>query len=186
MKWSEISMITRISIVLVIGLSMVSLFAQDNLPLTSAVQYEVRADSLLRSNQPQDVTLLLTCNSTAGLDAYEIKIYDLKVMWTLVSANLNGEPLWLVSADTRTGKENVLAWEYDAEQALLRLYPNEWAGRNQLEVTVRASILQPALLKKTDSKVIALEADMGGQKFQCETTGSGGDMTFKKNIRKTQ
>jgi hypothetical protein len=179
-------MITRNSLVLVVGLSLVSLFAQDNLPLTSAVQYEVQADSLLRSNQPQDVTLLLTCNSPAGLDAYEIKIHNLKVMWTLVSANLNSESLWLVSADAKSGKENVLAWEYDTKQALLRLYPNEWTAGYQLEVTIRASILQPALLKKTDSKVIALEADMGGQKYQCETTGSGGDMTFKNKLRKTQ
>jgi hypothetical protein len=179
-------MIARIFIVLVIGLSLVSLFAQDNLPLTSAVQYEVQADSLLRSNQPQDLTLIITCNSAAGLDAYEIKIHGLNVMWTLVSANLNNEQLWLVNADERSGRANVLAWEYDSEQALLRLFPNAWAAGHQLEVTVRASILQPALLKKTSSKLIALEVDMGGQKYRCETSGTGGDMTFKKKIRKTQ
>lgn len=179
-------MIARISIFLVIGLSLVSLSAQDNLPVTSAAEYEVQADSLLRTNEPQDLQILITCNSPGGLDAYEIKIQDLKVLWTLVSANLNGEALWLVNAGKRSENENVLAWEYDREQSLLRLFPNEWAAGHQLEVAVRASILQPGLLKKTDSKVIALEADMGGQKFQCTTTGSGGDMTFKKNLRTTR
>ena len=179
-------MILRISIVLVIGLSLVSLFAQDNLPATSAAEYEVQADSLLRTNQPQDVTLLISCNSPGGLDAYEIKIKDLKVLWTLVSASLNGESLWLVNAGARSEKENVLAWQYDTERNFLRLYPNEWASGYQLEVTVRASILQPALLEKTDSKIISVEVDLGGQYFQCATTGSGGDMTFKRNSPKTR
>ena len=179
-------MITRISFILVIGLSLVSLFAQDNLPVYSAVQYEVRADSLLKTNQPQEVTILISCNSSGGLDAYEIKIDDLKVLWTLVSANLNDQSVWLVNAESKSDNEKVLAWQYDSEQDLLRLFPADWSSGYQLEVTVRASILQPALLEKNDSRIVLLEVDVGGQKYQCATSGSGGDMTFKRKLRQTR
>jgi hypothetical protein len=179
-------MISRFCLILGILLSLISLYAQDNLPVYFAVQYEVQADSLLRSNQPQDLTLLISCNSPAGLDAYEIKIYDLKVLWTLVSANLNDEPLWLVNANAKSEKENVLAWQYDSDQSLLRLFPNEWEAGHQLEIKVKASILQPSLLKKSDSKEIILEANRGGQKYQCSPTASGRDMTFKRKIRSTR
>jgi hypothetical protein len=179
-------MITRISIILLAGLSLISLFAQDNLPVYSGVEYEVRADSLIKTNQPQDLTILISGNSPRGLDAYELKIYDLKVLWTLVSANLNGESIWLVNEETRSENEKVLAWNYDSEENLLRLFPAEWSSGYNLEVTVKASILQPALLEKTDSRIVALEADVGGTKYQCAPTGSGGDMTFKRKLRQTR
>lgn len=179
-------MITRISIILVIGLSLVSLFAQDNLPVYSAVQYEVRADSLLKTNQPQDVTISISCNSSGGLDAYEIKIYDLKVLWTLVSAKLNDEAIWLVNAKSKSENEKVVAWHYDKDQNLLRFYPVDWQSGYSLELTVRASILQPALLENNDSKIVSLETDVGGQKYQCSTIRSGGDMTFKRKLRQTR
>jgi hypothetical protein len=179
-------MITRISFILVIGLSLVSLFAQDNLPVYSAVQYEVRADSLVKTNQPQEVTISISCSSPGDLKYYELKIYDLKVLWTLVSATLNDQPIWLVNAGSKSENEKVLAWHYDSEQNLLRLFPMGWQSGYRLKVTVRASILQPALLEKTDGRVVILEAEVGGQKYQCSTTGSGGDMTFKRNLRQTR
>jgi hypothetical protein len=171
---------------MVIGLSLVSLFAQDNLPVTSTVEYEVRADSLLKTNQPQELKILISCNSPGGQEAYEIKIYDLKVLWTLVSAKLNDEQIWLVNGDSKSENEQVLTWQNDSAQNLLRLYPADWQSGYRLEVTVRASILEPALLKRTGSRIVALETDSGGQKFQCSTTGSGRDMTFKKSLRKTR
>jgi hypothetical protein len=179
-------MITRISFILVIGLSLISLIAQDNLPITSAVQYEIQADSLVKTNQPQEVTISITCNSPNDLESYELKIYDLKVLWTLVSANLNDQPIWLVNAESQSENEKVLAWQYNAEQNLLRLFPAAWQSGYRLDVTVRASILQPALLEKTDSRSVLLEADVGGQKYQCSTTQSGGEMTFKRKLRQTR
>jgi len=179
-------MIIRFSIILGILLSLVSLYAQDNLPVYSAVQYEVQADSLLKTNQPQNVTISISSSSPGGLETYEIKIYNLKVLWILVSANLNDESIWLVNAESRSENEKVLAWEYDAEQNLLRLFPAEWPSGYRLEVTVRASILQPVLLEKNDSQIVTLEADVGGQKYQCATTGSGDDITFKRKLRQTR
>jgi hypothetical protein len=179
-------MVTRISIILVIVISLISLNAQDNLPVYSVVQYEVQADSLLKTNQPQDVTISISCNSPGGLDAYEIKIYDLKVLWTIVSANLDDQALWLVNADSKSEKENVLAWYYDLEQNLLRLHPSDWPSDYTLELTVRVSILQPALLIKNDSRIVTVEADVSGQQFMCSPSGSGSEMTFKRKVRNTR
>ena len=162
---------------------LVSLYAQDTLPVNSAMQYEVQADSLLKSNQPQNLQIIISCNSSAGLNFYEIKINGLKVLWTLVSAKLNEQPVWLVNSNTRTDNNKVLAWYYDSEQSLLRLYPAEWEATYVLDLTVSASILQPAKLSKSDSKLVSLEADLGGQKFTCVTTESGGEMTFKRKIQ---
>jgi hypothetical protein len=163
----------------------ISLYAQENLPTYSAVEYEIQADSLIKSNQPQDMLISIS-SSSGGLDAYELKIYDLKVLWTLVSAKLNDEPIWLVNDDLKSDRENVLAWEYDSEQNLLRLYPADWQSGYELELMVRLSILQPGLVKKNDAKSIALEADIGGTKYKCSSRGTGSDMTFKKKVRNTR
>jgi hypothetical protein len=179
-------MLKRIFLILGILLSLISLYAQDNLPTYSSVQYEVQADSLFKTNQPQDLKISISCSSSGGLDAYELKIYDLKVLWTIVSANLNDQSIWLVNADSRSERENVLAWHYDSEQSLLRLFPAEWQSAYTLEVTVRASILQPAKLAESDSKIVMLEADLGGQKYKCATTGSGSQMTFKRKMKSTR
>jgi len=179
-------MFKRILIIPVIFLSLASLNAQDNLPLYSAVQYEVQADSLFRSNEPQDLIVSISSSSSQGLESYELKIYDLKVLWTLVSATFNNEPIWLVKADSKSDNEKVLSWNYDREQSLLRLYPPDWQSGYELEVTVRLSILEPGLVKKTDAKNLSLEAEFGGTKYQCSPRGSGSDMTFKKKLRKTR
>ena len=108
------------------------------------------------------------------------------MLWTLVSARLNNESIWLVNADSKSERENVLAWNYDAEQSLLRLYPSDWQSGYDLELTVRVSILQPGLVKKSDTRSIALEADLGGTKYHCSPSGSGSDMTFKRKVRNTR
>jgi hypothetical protein len=146
----------------------------------------VQADSLLKTNQPQDLIISISCTSPVGLEAYEIKIYDLKVLWTIVSANLNDQSIWLVNADSKSDNENVLAWYYDSEQNLLRLHPSEWQSGYILDIKIRASILQPALLEKNDSQIVTLEANVGGQKYQCSPGGSGDDMTFKRKVRTTR
>jgi hypothetical protein len=179
-------MFKRILIIPGIFLSLISLHAQDSLPTYSAVQYEVQADSLFRSNEPQELIISISSRSSQGLEAYELKINDLKVLWTLVSATLNNEAIWLVNADSKSDNQNVLSWNYDPEQSLLRLYPQDWQSEYELEVTVRLSILEPGLVKKSDAKSVALEADFGGTKFQCSPRGSGGDMTFKKKVRNTR
>ena len=176
-------MLKRYTIILGIFLLLVSLGAQDNLPTYSAVQYEIQADSLMKTNQPQEMLISISAASSGNLDAYEIKIYDLKVHWTVISASFNDEPLWLVNSDSKSDNMNVLAWNYDPEENILRLHPSDWQSGYNLNVTVRLSILQPALVKKSDSKNIALEADLGGVRYQCSQNGSGGEMTFKRKVR---
>ena len=183
---SGIEMIYRIFVIFGIFLSLISLCVQDNLPTYSAVQYEVRADSLLKTNEPQDLIISISASSSGGLAAFELKIYDLKVLWTLVSAKLNDEPIWLINTDSKSDKQNVLAWKYESEENLLRLYPSDWQSGYNLELMVRLSILQPGSLANNDSKSIALEADLGGQRYQCSPSGSGNDMTFKRKVRNTR
>jgi hypothetical protein len=174
------------SMILGIFLSLVSLGAQDNLPIYSAVQYEIQADSLMKTNEPQEILISISAASAGGMDAYEVKIYDLKVHWTVISASFNDEPLWLVNSDSKSDKENVLAWKYNPEENLLSLYPSDWQSGYDLDVTVRMSILQPGLVKKSYSKNIALEANLGGIKYQCFQSGSGSNMTFKRKVQNTR
>ena len=179
-------MLKRIFIILSIFLMLISLNAQENLPTYSAVEYEIQPDSLFKSNEPQDILISIFSSSSGGLDAYELKIYDLKVMWTIVSAKLNDESIWLVNDDSKSDRDNVLAWKYDSEQNLLRLYPSEWQSGYDLELMVRLNILQPGLVKKNDTKSIALEVNIGDAKYQCSPRGTGSDMTFKKKVRNTR
>ena len=172
--------------ILGIFLLLVSLDAQDNLPVYSSVEYEVQADSLLKTNEPQQISISISSNSSAGIDAYELKINSLKVLWTIISANLNAEPIWLINAETNVDKENVLAWNYDPGENLLRLYPSDWQAGYDLELIVRMSILQPGLVETSDSKNLSLETEFGGVKYKCLPRGSGGNMTFKRKVRNTR
>ena len=104
----------------------------------------------------------------------------------IVSAKLDNEDIWLVNADSKSDRENVLAWEYDSDQNLLRIFPSDWQSGYDLELMVRLNILQPGLVKKNDTKSIALEADIGGTKYKCSSRGTGNDMTFKKKVRNTR
>jgi len=179
-------MIKIYTTILGIFLFLVSLGAQDNLPVYSSVEYEVQADSLLKTNEPQQISISLSSNSSTGIDAYELKIYDLKILWTIVSASLNAEPIWLINADSKSDQENVLAWNYNSEQNLLRLYPSDWQAGYDLELIVRLSILQPGLIMKSDLKNISLETELGGVKYKCIPRGSGDNITFKRKVRNTR
>jgi len=179
-------MLKRILIILSIFLLQISVYAQENLPTYSAVEYEIQADSLLKSNEQQDMLISISSSSSGGLDAFELKIYDLKVMWTIVSAKLDNEEIWLVNSGAKSERENVLAWEYDSDQNLLRIFPSDWQSGYDLELMVRLNILQPGLVKKNDTKSIALEVDIAGTKYQCSPRGTGSDMTFKRKVRNTR
>jgi len=179
-------MIKIYTTILGISIFLVSLGAQDNLPVYSSVEYEIQADSLLKTNEPQQISISISSTSSAGIDAYELKINSLKVFWTIVSANLNTEPIWLINADTKPDKENVLAWNYDPEENLLRLYPSDWQRGYDLQLIVRMSILQPGLIEKSDSKNLSLETELGGVKYKCLPRGSGDNITFKRKVRNTR
>jgi hypothetical protein len=169
-----------------IFLLLFSLSAQDNLPVYSSVQYEVQADSLLKTNEPQTISISISSNSSTGIDAYELKINSLKVLWTIVSANLNSEPIWLINEDTNPDKENVLAWNYDPEENLLRVYPSDWQAGYDLELITRMSLLQPGLIDRSDSKNLSLETELGGVKYRCLPRGSGDNLTFKRKAQNTR
>ena len=164
-------------------LLLVSLNAQDNLPVYSAVQYRILTDSLYKSNEPQDMLIAVTNSSPGSVEAYELRIYDLKVFWTIVSARLNGEDLWLVNRDLNSEDVNVVSWNYDSDKNLLRIYPPARQAGYELELMIRMSILQPGLITKSDSKNISLEADLGGVTYSCLPGDSGDHINFKRKAR---
>ena len=164
-------------------LLLVSLNAQDNLPVYSAVQYRILTDSLSKSNEPQDMLISITNSSPGTVVAYELKIYDLKVLWTIVSAKLNDEDLWLVNRDSNPENENVLSWNYDSGKNLLRIYPPERQAGYDLEIMLRLSILQPGLITKSDSKNVSLEADLSGVTYTCLPRESGDLIKFKRKAK---
>jgi len=76
------------TMILGIFLLVVSLGAQDNLPIYSAVQYEIQADSLMKTNEPQEMLISISAASSGDIDAYEVKIYDYNIRISqLIGAN---------------------------------------------------------------------------------------------------
>jgi hypothetical protein len=79
----------------------------------------------------------------------------------------------------KSERNNILAWQYDKAENVLRLYPP--AGRNNydLNLLLRVNMLRSNTIKKMSEKEVALQAQSGGVVSRCTTQGAGNRIAFK-------
>jgi hypothetical protein len=153
--------------------------AQETLPVLSDIQYEVQADSLSRVNKPQNMTVVINCNSGDDVSAYQLHMENNSVIWTLLSVTLNGEPIWLVQSDARSDRDNVLAWNYDRQLGSLRLYPPSWETPYTLNLALRVNLLKPLDINRRETGIVVVEATTGNTRYQGSPVGEGNNIFFK-------
>ena len=155
------------------------LWAQDNLPTLSAIQYQIQTDSVSRTSSPQDITVTVSAGSVNDLSDLILGIDEVSAFWTVVSANLNDQTLWLINSPAPSEKQNVLAWRFDQEENSLYLYPRDDQLSSDLTLIVRLNLLRPNRIASQSSTTINMLADVGNVRYQCVTTGSGNTISFR-------
>jgi hypothetical protein len=153
--------------------------AQDLLPARTDIVYEISADSLSLNNVPQDLNLSITCGSPDLINAYILRLDETAVLWTLVSAELDNQPLWLIMNDNNSERSDILAWQYDPLEKVLRFYPPKIGIHYDLKMALKICLLQPGPIQKKSSKEVALEALTTNGITRCATKGSGNRVVFK-------
>ena len=166
-------------ILLIVAVMIFQAGAQNSAPIRSDISYEVSADSLLRNNSPQDLNLSITCGSSEDIETYLLSLSETEALWTVVSAELNGQPLWLIMNEGKAERNDILAWQYDQVENLLRLYPPPGINNYELNMVLRINLLRSNTIKKTSEKEVALEAQSRGVLTRCTTKGAGNRIAFK-------
>ena len=154
--------------------------AQDLLPARTDIVYEISADSLYPKNIPQDLSISVSNVSNEQIDVFILRLADIDdVVWTVVSAELDTQPLWLIMSDTRPERNDILAWEYDQENKNLKLYPPDKNTAYELTIVLRLNLLKPQGIQARSGKELVLLAQSGGSLSRCSAKGPGNKLTFR-------
>jgi hypothetical protein len=103
-----------------------------------------------------------------------------QAVWTILAAELDGEPLWLVGADSKSGRENVLAWRYDQKEKSLFVFPFDWISGSNLILTVQIHLLNPSQIAAGSTQVLNLKIESASGVFLGSPGGQGNVLAFRK------
>jgi hypothetical protein len=143
------------------------------------ISYNVAADSLFRKNNPQNLNLSIACGSSEVIDVYRVTMSDTEVLWTVVSAELNGQPLWLIMNNGQSPRNNILAWDYDEEQKMLRFYPPPESNTYNLDLHLQINLLHSGSIQKKSTREVILEAQAAGNLTRCSLKEGGNKVAFQ-------
>jgi len=153
--------------------------AQNNIPLRSDITYEVSADSLQRNNSPQDLTISISSGTIDDVDKFILSLSDTQVLWTVVSAEMNGQPLWLIMNETKAERADILAWQYDSNENELKLFPPSVGMNYELDLVLQVNLLNSNKLHKASGKEVVLVTESDGNAASCSLKGNGNRVGFR-------
>lgn len=154
--------------------------AQDPVSVRSDILYEISADSLYPKNIDQDLTLSVSNASNEQIDVFIVQLDNINnVLWTVVSADLDNQPLWLITGNRKPERSDILAWEYDQENKNLKLYPPNRGAAYKLTTVLRLNLLKSQNIRPGSSTNLNLIVQSGGSLSRCSTNGSAGQLNFR-------
>jgi hypothetical protein len=153
--------------------------AQDDYPQRSDIVYEVTADSLERNNNPQDLTITINCQTSESINSYLLKLKDTDVLWTIVTAEKDEQPLWLIMEEGRADRDDILAWNYDQEEKVLRFFPQATGITYRMNLVLRLNLLKSHAIQKSSVGQIVLLVESGGEFSRCSSTEDGNQIGFR-------
>lgn len=114
------------------------LSAQENLPVTQDVQVEVLTSELQISSKAQTVRMEITCNSASPGQLLTLDLKDVKGVMLPVSAERDGDALWLIQSPDANTNDIVLAWD-TVDETMLQLSPGAWTTPYTIELQIKLS-----------------------------------------------
>lgn len=156
-----------------------SIFAQDAKPSTSALTFEVLNTSLKNNKEPQNIKILINCNDTQDIPSINLLMPQIKAMWSMVSTRLNGQSLWLIKSERGSNNANVLAWDLNAQESQLILYPGKWPTPYTLELEIQVNLKESEDSLNNTTATMIMEAVIAGRSYQCSPTGRGNQLSMQ-------
>ena len=99
--------------------------------------------------------------------------------WSLISALLNGESLWLLQSDSASDNDRVLAWNSNKNESNFLLYPSDWQTIFTLDLEIQINLMNISSLTIDSQDQIILDAIYNGITYECITSGRGNTIIFK-------
>jgi hypothetical protein len=168
----------QISVILML-LLMSSSYAQVIKPATTEIRHEVLDELIDVDQEDQTLNLQVTSLISAGVQYFNIGFEKIPARWSLISAQLNGETLWLVKANIHPGNEKVLAWDYNPDSKEIRLYPHGWPAPYVLDLQIQLNIEGVVDTEQISDDNVLLEAELSAGAYLATPTGRGNKISLR-------
>jgi hypothetical protein len=170
-------MIRFIFFTLIISVSMLS--AQAIKPNNSNIKLEVLNEDINPDEKNQIIRLQLTCETPEEVKSYFIRFEKTPARWAVVSAELNGESLWLLKTNARVTNGKALAWDFENNTDQLRLFPFNWQTPYVLDLQLQSDIHNHSKENDYSEEKVVLEADLESDIYTASPTGRGNIITVR-------
>jgi hypothetical protein len=155
------------------------LLAQTERPTTYDLTIEVLNEALKSNKDPQIISAIIQCGSAQDLQVLTLKMNNLKSVWSVISAKLNEQALWLIKSDVSANNEKVLAWNHETGSSELKLYPSVWQVPYVLELEIQINVTNTNRSLKEQSETLNMEATISGVSYRCAADGRGNQLNIE-------
>jgi hypothetical protein len=148
-------------------------------PVTADIALEVITQSLKLSQEPQRLVLKISCQSAQEIQCFDLKLTTVQAIWSVVSATLNDQSLWLIKSGMSVNQDKILAWDFSTEDSKLSLFTHPWQVPYVLQLELQVNLKNINELSEDYADNLILESIMSGESFQCSTIGRGNRINFE-------
>jgi len=174
-------MSTRAPFISLIFLFLYSILpAQNSLTPTRQIEYEVLTAALTVNPEPQSLQIKIDNNGAVTVNDLRLHLTDVKGKLTLVYAEKNEIPLWLIQSPDNSTRENVLSWEFSDSTGILILYPFPYPQTYTLTLEVQLNLNGMQEPSPDQQYSVLVETSLANGMFAATVTGRGNKITINK------
>jgi len=155
------------------------LSAQAVYPVNANIQVEVLTENKSVDDENQYIQVQLICQTSDEVNALNLRFEDRSARWTVVSAQLNGELLWLLKSSVRAPHENVLAWDFDENADQLNLFPANWQIPYVLDLQLQINMNSTEKPDNPLQEKVIVETSLPTGIYTASPTGRGDIITLR-------
>ncbi len=174
-------MSSRASFIGIIFLFLYSVLpAQNPVPSTPLVEYEVLTTGFQSNPEPQSLLLRISTTGVAPVEDIDIRLTVNPGKLTLLYAEKSGDALWLIQSAENAARENVLAWNYNDSTGTLRIYPFSYTSPYVLTLEIQVNLNEKSISAENQQNSVMVETLLPNGVFAATVTGRGNIITLNK------
>ncbi len=174
-------MSSRVSFIVIIFLFLYSgVPAQNTVPSTGLVEYEVLTTDLQSNPDPQSLNLRINTTSVITVENIDIRLASNQGKLTLLYAEKSRTALWLIQSRENAARDNVLAWNYTDSTGTLRIYPFSYTEPYVLTLEIQVNLNQKTIPAENQQNSVMVETSLPNGVFAATVTGRGNTITLNK------
>jgi len=154
--------------------------AQNPIPSTALVEYEVLTTTLQANPEPQSLRLRINNAGVTTLENMDIRLAGIQGKLTLLYAEKSAEALWLIQSSENAARDNVLAWNYTDSTGTLRLYPFAYTDPYALTLELQLNLNEKNISEANQQNPVMVEILLPNGVFAATVTGRGNIITLNK------